>query len=94
MSHIHDVALPSYLLPSLPLFFFVLLPPFAFALCPAANFAQGFSILMALIIGLPVPLTPIQVLYVNMITSGEWLELLLLQGLAWCSTSTSRFCRM
>ena len=25
------------------------------------NFAQGFCILMALIIGLPVPLTPIQV---------------------------------
>jgi fluoride ion exporter CrcB/FEX len=33
------------------------------------NFAQGFSILMALIIGLPVPLTPIQVLTVNMVTS-------------------------
>ena len=33
------------------------------------NFAQGFCILIALIIDLPVPLMPIQVLTVNMVTS-------------------------
>ena len=44
-----------------------LLPTFLIvSFCPQ-NMAQGFCVLMALIIGMPVPLSPIQVLTVNMV---------------------------